>query len=48
MKKNYEKPVLTTEPFDVEDVITVSDAAGPEQTNGLEHGRGIWEIPLGL
>ena len=27
MKKNYERPVLTTEQFDVEDVITASAPA---------------------
>jgi len=26
MKKTYEKPVLTTEQFDVEDIITASSA----------------------
>ena len=28
MKKSYEKPVLTVEEFDLEDVITESGAAG--------------------
>ena len=45
MKKTYERPVLTTEQFDVEDVITVSapDAAqlGTRNAN--------WEVPdLGI
>ena len=40
MKKTYETPVLTTEQFDVEDVITVS--AGP----GLDDRRAQWEIPI--
>ena len=31
MKKTYEKPVLSVEQFDVEDVITLSDPANPAQ-----------------
>ena len=31
MKKTYEKPVLTTEQFDVEDVITASAPDSPVQ-----------------
>ncbi|MBQ7541190.1 MAG: hypothetical protein IJT44_02750 [Clostridia bacterium] len=34
MKKTYEKPVLTTERFDAEDVIA---------TSGLATGTGTWE-----
>ena len=33
MKKTYEKPVLTTEQFDVQDVITASSLA-TVNTNG--------------
>ena len=40
MKKTYETPVLVTEQFDTNDVITVS--AGP----GLDGRTGNWEIPI--
>ena len=47
MKKTYEKPVLTTEQFDVEDVITVSE---PGQMTGLGTAHNnfpVDQIPLG-
>ena len=31
MKKTYEKPALRTEPFDVGDVITLSEPGNPVQ-----------------
>lgn len=40
MKKTYEKPVLTTEQFDVEDVIT---ASAPDAQLGTRSAN--WEIP---
>ena len=42
MKKTYEKPVLTTEQFDVEDVITASAPAA----DGLSGRNANWEIPF--
>ena len=50
MKKTYEKPVLTTEQFDVEDVIT-SSAPAPvvEPNHELNPVNTNWEIPgMGL
>ena len=48
MKKNYEKPVLTTEQFDVDDVITAS-APAVEPNRELDPASTNWEIPgLGL
>ena len=48
MKKTYERPVLTTEQFDVEDVIT---ASAPGQVSGgltsTHDNWGVNEIPLG-
>ena len=47
MKKNYEKPVLTTEQFDVDDVIT---ASSPGQMTGLgstHNNFPVDNIPLG-
>ena len=47
MKNTYEKPVLTTEQFDVEDVIT---ASAPGQVVGLgttHNNFPVDEIPLG-
>lgn len=41
MKKTYEKPVLTTEQFDVEDVIT---ASAPDVAQ-LGTRSANWEIP---
>ena len=43
MKKNYEKPVLTTEQFDVDDVITASSPA-VEPHRELEPAGLNWEI----
>ena len=40
MKKAYEKPVLTTEPFDAEDVVTAS-APAPQ----LGAANAFWEVP---
>ena len=40
MKKTYEKPVLTTEPFDADDVINVSSPAA----NGIGTTGSAWEI----
>ena len=42
MKKTYEKPVLTTEEFDVEDVVTASVPG----TVGLSGRNGNWDIPF--
>ena len=39
MKKTYEKPVLTTERFDVDDVIT---ASAPDPSNRSAN----WEIDI--
>ena len=48
MKKTYEKPVLTTEQFDVDDVITAS-APAVEPNRELDPASTNWEIPgLGL
>ena len=47
MKKTYEKPVLMTEQFDVEDVIT---ASAPGQVTGLgttHNNFPVNNIPLG-
>ena len=47
MKKMYDKPVLTAELFDVDDVITVSSPS--EQTERLDNGSHVWEsAPLPL
>lgn len=43
MKKNYEKPVLTTEQFDVDDVITASSPA-VEPHRELDPAGLNWEI----
>lgn len=44
MKKTYEKPVLTTEQFDVDDVITASSPA--EQPQGQPDTVGnTWQVP---
>ncbi len=46
MKQTYERPVLTTEPFDAEDVITASAVVGT--TLGTTHNSfPVDEIPLG-
>lgn len=42
MKKNYERPILTTEPFDAEDVVTASSPVQP--TAMLGAGKANWEI----
>ena len=48
MKKTYEKPVLATEQFDVEDVITASSPA-VEPTQKLDEANTNWEVPgLGI
>ena len=50
MKKTYEKPVLATEQFDMEDVITAS-TLDTVNTNGTGNGASIttWETPcMGL
>ena len=47
MKKTYEKPVLTTEQFDVDDVIT---ASAPGQVTGLGSAHNnfpVDNIPVG-
>ena len=41
MKKTYEKPVLTTEVFAAEDVITVSS---PNAADPYGAGNSFWEI----
>ena len=43
MKKTYEKPVLTTEQFDVQDVITASSLTAVN-TNGTGTSS-TWEGP---
>ena len=40
MKKTYEKPVLTTEEFDADDVITASSPAA----SGLGFNGSVWEV----
>ena len=46
MKKTYEKPVLTTEQFDVDDVITASSpAVEPQQPDGLDPAGTNWQVP---
>ena len=47
MKKTYEKPVLTTEQFDVEDVITASSPVSPIQ-NKLNQVGDFMENPVNL
>ena len=48
MKKTYEKPVLTTEQFDVDDVITASSPA-VEPNRELDPAGTNWQVPgLGL
>ena len=48
MKKTYEKPVLTTEQFDVDDVITAS-APAVEPNPELGTASTNWQVPgLGL
>ena len=44
MKKTYEKPVLTTEQFDVDDVITASSPA-VEPTRELDSTGTNWQVP---
>ena len=41
MKKNYETPVLTTEQFDTDDVIT---ASAPNAANGIGTDGSVWEV----
>ncbi len=49
MKKIYEKPVLTTEQFDVDDVITASSpAVEPQQPAEPSPASLNWEVPFGL
>ena len=48
MKKTYETPVLTTEQFDVEDVITASSPNGTLDTvGGGIGGNETSMIPIG-
>ena len=48
MKKTYEKPVLVTEQFDVEDVITASAPDVPNKHLGATHDYfPVNNIPLG-
>ena len=44
MKKTYEKPVLTTEQFDVADVITTS-SLDTVNTNSTGTPFTAWEVP---
>ena len=44
MKKTYEKPVLTTEQFDVEDVITAS-APAVESNRKVNPVGENWQVP---
>ena len=46
MKKTYEKPVLATEPFDVQDVITASSPAGDTRLADA-HNNFPADVPLG-
>ena len=43
MKKTYERPVLTTEQFDKDDVITVSSPGGG-QSAGLGTTTTGWQV----
>ncbi len=45
MKKTYEKPVLTTEQFDMEDVITASSPLATVNTNSTGAPFTTWEVP---
>ena len=47
MKKTYEKPVLTTEQFDVDDVITASSPAVTPKLSYTHNNFPVDEIPLG-
>ena len=44
MKKTYETPVLTTEQFDVDDVITAS-APGAGTSRTVDSVGETWQIP---
>lgn len=46
MKKTYEKPVLVTEQFDVEDVITASDISNRKLTTTHDYFP-VNDIPTG-
>ena len=49
MKKIYEKPVLTTEQFDVDDVITASSpAVEPQHSAEPDPASLNWEVPFDL
>ena len=51
MKKTYEKPVLTTEQFDVEDIITTSSLDSLDKVNTNRSGTPTtWEayFPFGI
>ena len=49
MKKIYEKPVLTTEQFDVDDVITASSPAVEPQHPAEPNPASLnWEVPFDL
>ena len=45
MKKTYERPVLTTEQFDVDDVITASSPAVEPQQPELDSAGTNWQVP---
>ena len=45
MKKQYEKPELNVEAFDVEDVITVSGGLGRTFTDSFQT---LWDNAVGL
>ena len=49
MKKTYERPVLMTEPFDAEDVITLSEPVIADEPHlGTTHNNfPVDDIPLG-
>lgn len=49
MKKTYEKPVLTTDQFDVEDIITTS-SLDSVKTNSTDATPATWEatFPFGI
>ncbi len=44
MKKTYEKPVLTQEQFDVQDIITTS-SLDTVNTNRTDAPFTTWEVP---
>ena len=48
MKKTYEKPVLTTEQFDVDDVITASSGSNQNSIDTVGSGSGNYENSVNL